>query len=67
MALIEDLILNSPFLEPARHFKFDEDGITNEMLNGEKVHPQALIENLRISRSSSRKRRVRRVSHRSSL
>ena len=27
MALIEDPILNSPFREPARHFKFDEDGI----------------------------------------
>ena len=34
MALIEDPILNSPFHEPARHFKFDEDGITNEILSG---------------------------------
>ena len=34
MALIENPILNSPFLEPARHFKFDEDGITNDILNG---------------------------------
>jgi type III restriction enzyme len=34
MALIDDPILNSPFLEPARHFKFDEEGITNEILTG---------------------------------
>jgi type III restriction enzyme len=34
MALIDDPILNSPFREPIRHFKFDEDGITNEILNG---------------------------------
>jgi type III restriction enzyme len=34
MALIDNPILNSPFSEPARHFKFDEDGITNEILNG---------------------------------
>ncbi|MDO8795614.1 MAG: DEAD/DEAH box helicase family protein [Vicinamibacterales bacterium] len=34
MAFIEDPILNSPFLEPARHFKFDDEGITNEILTG---------------------------------
>lgn len=34
MALIEDPILNSPFSEPTRHFKFDEEGITNEILKG---------------------------------
>lgn len=34
MALIDDPILNSPFQEPARHFKFDEDGITSEILDG---------------------------------
>ena len=33
-SIIEDPILNSPFHEPARHFKFDEDGITNEILTG---------------------------------
>ena len=34
MAVIDDPILNSPFREPTRHFKFDEDGITNEIENG---------------------------------
>jgi len=34
MALIDDPILNSPFIEPTRHFKFDEEGITDEILNG---------------------------------
>jgi len=34
MAVIDDPILNSPFREPTRHFKFDDDGITNEIVNG---------------------------------
>jgi type III restriction enzyme len=34
MALIDNPILNSPFLEPTRHFKFDEEGITDEILDG---------------------------------
>ena len=34
MPLIENPILNSPFREPTRHFKFDDDGITNEILAG---------------------------------
>ena len=29
--VIENPILNSPYREPTRHFKFDEDGITNEI------------------------------------
>src|SRR4051812_15337619 len=29
--LIENPILNSPFEEPRRHYKFDEDGITDEI------------------------------------
>ena len=33
MAVIDNPILNTPFLEPARHFKFDADGITDEILN----------------------------------
>ena len=32
--VIENPILNSPFTEPARHFKFDEDGITSEVAEG---------------------------------
>ena len=31
---IENPILNSPFAEPARHFKFDDDGITSENSEG---------------------------------
>lgn len=34
MAVIENPILNSPFREPTRHFKFDAEGITDEILNG---------------------------------
>jgi type III restriction enzyme len=30
--VIENPVLNSPFEAPARHFKFTEDGITNEIL-----------------------------------
>ena len=32
--VIEDPILNSPFEEPTRYFKFNDDGITNEILDG---------------------------------
>ena len=32
--MIENPILNSPFREPARHFRFDDDGITNEIVEG---------------------------------
>lgn len=32
--MIQDPILSSAFREPIRHFKFDEDGITNETLSG---------------------------------
>ena len=31
---IDNPILNSPFREPARHFRFDDDGITNETAEG---------------------------------
>ncbi len=34
MAIIDNPILNSSFREPTRHFKFDDEGITNEILNG---------------------------------
>ena len=33
-ALIENPILNSPFVAPARHFKFTDEGITNEIVEG---------------------------------
>jgi len=31
-AIIENPILNSPFTEPGQHFKFTDDGITNEIV-----------------------------------
>jgi type III restriction enzyme len=34
MAVIDNPILNSPFREPTRHFKFDAEGITDEILTG---------------------------------
>ena len=34
MAVIDNPILNSPFREPARHFTFDAEGITDEILTG---------------------------------
>jgi type III restriction enzyme len=34
MAVIENPILNVPFLEPTRHFTFDADGITGQILSG---------------------------------
>ena len=35
--IIENPILNSPFEEPARHFKFDDEGITNEVAERRRV------------------------------
>ena len=32
--VIENPILNSPFSEPDRHFRFDDDGITDEIVEG---------------------------------
>src|SRR5262249_13452037 len=32
--VIENPILNSPFGEPTLHFKFSDEGITNEQANG---------------------------------
>jgi len=31
--VIENPVINSPFKEPQRHFKFDEQGITNEIVS----------------------------------
>lgn len=33
-ALIENPILNAPYEEPTRHFRFDDDGITDEIVEG---------------------------------
>ncbi len=32
--VIENPILNSPFFEPTRHFRFDDEGITDEVVEG---------------------------------
>lgn len=33
-ARVSDPILNSPFSEPTRHFRFSDDGITDEVVEG---------------------------------
>jgi len=35
--VIENPVLNSPFDEPTRHFRFDAEGITNEVVDGRRV------------------------------
>jgi len=35
--VIDNPILNSPFKEPGRHFKFDDEGITNEIVESRRV------------------------------
>jgi type III restriction enzyme len=32
--VIENPVINSPFAEPSRHFRFTDDGITNEIVEG---------------------------------
>src|SRR5262245_43857836 len=35
--VIENPIINSPFTEPTRHFRFNDDGITDEIAEGRRV------------------------------
>jgi len=35
--IIENPILNSPFTEPNRHFRFSDEGITNEVIDGRRA------------------------------
>ena len=35
--VISNPILNSPFREPARHFRFSDEGITNEIAEGRRA------------------------------
>jgi type III restriction enzyme len=35
--LITDPVINSPFEEPQRHYRFDEEGITNEIVESRRV------------------------------
>lgn len=32
--VIENPILNTPFAEPERHFRFDDEGITDDVVEG---------------------------------
>jgi type III restriction enzyme len=35
--LIENPIINSPYAEPTKHFRFDDEGITNQVINGRRT------------------------------
>jgi hypothetical protein len=35
--VIENPIINTPFHEPTRHFRFNDEGITNEIVDGRRV------------------------------
>ena len=35
--VIEQPVINSPFMEPSRHFKFGDHGITNAIVSGRRV------------------------------
>src|SRR5258708_38894915 len=35
--VVENPIINSPFAEPVRHFKFGDEGITNEIVDGRRI------------------------------
>ncbi len=35
--VIENPVLNSPYTEPTRHFRFDEDGITDDIVHSRRV------------------------------
>lgn len=35
--VIQNPILNSPFREPTRHFRFDDDGITDQIVDGRRI------------------------------
>jgi|GEM_PF-1536712 len=35
--VIENPVINSPFEEPARHFRFSEDGITDELVESRRI------------------------------
>jgi type III restriction enzyme len=35
--VIENPVINSPFEEPQRHFRFTDDGITNEIIDARRI------------------------------
>src|ERR1700722_3539604 len=53
--VIENPIINSPFDEPTRHFRFDDEGITSEEVIGRRVSHYFVP----IARSKTRNRRAR--------
>lgn len=36
-AVIENPVINSPFRQPDRHFRFDEEGITSDVVDGRRA------------------------------
>ena len=36
-ATIEDPIINAPYREPSRHYKFDDEGITSEIVEARRL------------------------------
>jgi hypothetical protein len=42
--VIENLIINSPFDEPTRHFRFNDEGITDEEVSGGRTSFKKLTE-----------------------
>ena len=52
--VIDDPILNSPFVEPTRHFEFGAEGITNQILTGRRpsshfvrIEPNPVVDRIR--------------------
>jgi type III restriction enzyme len=35
--VIENPVINSPFMELARHFRFTDEGITNDLVEGRRI------------------------------
>src|SRR3972149_10230205 len=35
--IIENPVINSPFAEPEQHFRFTDEGITNEIVSGRRI------------------------------
>src|SRR5713226_7646730 len=35
--VIENPVINSPFAEPEQHFRFSDEGITNEVIDGRRI------------------------------
>ena len=44
--VIENPIINSPFDEPTRHFRFTDEGITNEEVDGRRISSYGLLARL---------------------